>query len=508
MIVARPYQEDCIDKTWSSLRVDSDILNVLPTASGKTIIFTLLLKKALDSMRSKDRNLKAMILVNQVKLVTQTRDKLIGAIDEENIGLYCGSLGDYDSGSEITVASINTVEKITPFLHLLIIDEAHNAENSATYQNFIKRLRTANPNLKIVRFTATPYTAQSGYIFGKDKEIKRITYRKTLQEMIGAGFIVEPIFQSTKEGFDTSKIRKRRGEFILKDLEKISKDQEKIRLQVADALPRLSGRKKVVWSCTCIEHAELVQKEISIYEAATTIHSKLKSGEQRLNIQEFEEGSVRHITSVTMVSEGYDFEAIDAIVCMRPTRSPVLYVQLCGRGLRLFPGKKNCLFLDYGEVVENLGHPNNPVVNDPNKKSNKAEKKAIICPACEHFVFLPAKDCRQCGYEFFKEERDPVDRTKKLTTTAGEHKFTNKLKKEDVVELMQWSIDDKYVSRAGNECIKITYMTLLNTYTEYIKKGTFVHKRFLEEQATYNRCPVKIKIERDGKWTNVTRRFY
>jgi len=73
---------------------------------------------------------------------------------------------------------------------------------------------------------------------------------------------------------------------------------------------------------------------------------------------------------------------------------------------------------------------------------------------------------------------------------------------------MQWSIDDKYVSRAGNECIKITYMTLLNTYTEYIKKGTFVHKRFLEEQATYNRCPVKIKIERDDKWTNVTRRFY
>jgi len=459
-------------------------------------------------MKLGGRVLKSMVLVNQVKLVTQTRDKLIGAIDDENIGLYCGSLGDYDDGNEITVASINTVEKTTPFLHLLIIDEAHNAENSLVYQNFILRLREKNPNLKIVRFTATPFTASGGYIFGQDKEIKRITYRKTLKEMIAAGFIVDPIFQSTKEGFDTSKLRKRKGDFVQKDVEKLSKDQEKIKLQVADALPRLSGRNKIVWSCTCIEHAELVQEEISKYEAATIIHSKLKKGEQKLNIDEFEKGSVRHITSVTMVSEGYDYDAIHAIVNMRPMRSPVLYVQLCGRGLRLFPGKKDCLFLDYGEVVEALGHPNNPVVNDPKSKANKAEKKAIICPSCEHFIFLPASHCKNCAYELYKEETKPVDRTKKLTTTAGNHTFNNKLKKEDTIKLMQWTIEDDYVSRAGNKCLKITYMTLLNTYIDYIKIGTYAHKQFVEEQSIYKRCPVKIKIERDGKWTNVTKRFY
>lgn len=508
MIEARPYQQQCIDTVWSRLSKDPDILVVLPTASGKTIIFTLLLKRCLEMMRLQKRTLKSMVLVNQVKLVTQTQDKLSDAIDGENIGLYCGSLGDYNSGSEITVGSINSIEKITPFIHLLIIDECHNAENSATYQNFIIRLRKANPNIKIVRFTATPYTAQTGYIYGKDKDIKRISYRKTLKEMIAMNFIVEPIFQATKEAFDTSKLRKRRGEFVLKDLEKLSKDKEKISAQVSDALSRLSGRNKIVWSCTCIEHAEDVQQEISKYEPATTIHSKLKRAEQRLNIQEFENGSVRHITSVTMVSEGYDYAAIDAIVCMRPTRSPVLYVQLIGRGLRLFPGKKNCLFLDFGDVVESLGHPNNPAVNDPNKKANKAEKQAVICPACEHFIFLPASCCKECGYEFYKEEQKKRETTKKLTWNATEHQFTEKLTKTQVVKLLAWEIDDKYVSKAGNKCLKISYQTLMNTYFEWIKIDSFAHMDFTKEQNIYNRPPVSIQVERDGKWTNVTKRFY
>lgn len=510
MIVPRPYQEETIDTIWSELHRENDVLVVLPTASGKTIIFTLLLKRALDAMKSKGREFKSMVLVNQVKLVTQTQEKLQGAIEADHIGLYCGTLGDYDQSNSITVASINTVEKTTPFIHLLIIDEAHNADNSATYKNFINRLRKANPNLKIVRFTATPYTASGGYIFGKDKDIKRITYRKTLQNMIDMNFIVEPIFQSTKEAFDTSKVRKRRGEFIFKDLEKLTGDEAKIARQVDDALSRLNGRKKVVWSCVSIEHAQKVQAEISRFESATIIHSKLTRSEQKLNIEEFEEGSVRHIVSVTMVSEGYDFPGIDAIVCMRPTRSPVLYVQLVGRGLRLFPGKENCLFLDYGQVVENLGHPNDPVVNDPKSKTKTTvESKILICPSCFHYIFLPARACRSCGYSLVAEdEQEKKEHAKSLTTTARSYNFNTKLKREDVIEIMGWNIDENYISKAGNACLKIEYRTLLNTYTQWIKKGTYPHKIFEKERETYKRPPVKIKIEQNGKWANVTARYY
>lgn len=513
MIVPRPYQEETIDILWSELHKENDLLAVLPTASGKTIIFTLLLRRALKRMSDVGREFHSMILVNQIKLVTQTKEKLLSSIQEDDISIHCGSLGQYGENS-ITVASIDTIWRKPVFLNLIIIDEAHNADNSRIYQEFIEGCLELNPKLKIIRLTATPFTAAGGYIFGKGKPNSRITYRKTLQDMISMNYIVEPIFSSTKESFDTTKMRKRKGDFIQKDLDKLSQDRDKIRKQVADALSRLSDRKKIVWSCVSIDHAEIVQEEISKYEAATIIHSKLKRSEQRLNLQEFENGDVRHISSVTMVSEGYDFPGIDAIVCMRPTRSPVLYVQLIGRGLRLFPGKKNCLFLDYGNVVENLGHPNNPFVKDPNKskkEQNQEEKRLIetvtICPACSHYIFLPARACRQCGYELVKPQEQ--EKAKNLTVRAKSYRFNQELKRIDTVDLMSWEIDWKYKSKAGNECLKIQYRTLLNTFTEWIKIGTYFHKVFMNEYESHGRkCPKKIKIERDGKWTNVKARYY
>ena len=509
MIEPRQEQTEVVETVWNGFkRGDDDQLIVLPTASGKTIIFTLLLEKCLKETKKAGRDFNAMVLVNKVKLVTQTREKLQYAIDEESIGLYCGTLGKYDEGSDVTVASIDTVKKTSPFIKLLIIDEAHNAHNVKRYDDFLADLREVNPNLKVVRFTATPFTAGDGYIYGPGLANRFITYRKTMLEMIELGRILDPKFTGSKDAsFDTSSLRQRRGEFIQKELEKLTKDEKKTEQQVADALSRLSGRKKVVWACTCIEHAELVQSEINKYEPATTIHSKLKKSEQMLNMDDFENGGVRHITSVTMVSEGYDFPGIDAVVCLRPTRSPVLYVQLVGRALRLFPGKTDALFLDYGEVVENLGHPNDPVVKD--KKKKKAEKKAIICPGCEHFIFLPASECKNCGYELYKEEQQERDKTKNLTAVASGIQFNNKAVREQTVKVLGMSIDEDYTSRAGNKCVMVTYSTMMNTYHEYLKIGTYYHKEWEKERAARpGQTPVKIYVVKEKGYWRVKRRYY
>ena len=159
MISAREYQSRCVETIYQNFFKKNDQLISLPTASGKTIIFTLLLKKCLDVYPQ----LKACVLVNQVKLVTQTQDKLKLAIDETKTGLVCGSLGEQNDQAAITVASVQTISRATQRFDVLIIDEAHNADNSSTYSNYIDRLKVTNPKLKIVRFTATPFTTQ-GYI--------------------------------------------------------------------------------------------------------------------------------------------------------------------------------------------------------------------------------------------------------------------------------------------------------------------------------------------------------
>lgn len=480
-----------------------DQLVQLPTGSGKTIIFVGLLEKCL----AKKADLSASVLVNKIKLVDQTKEKLLLAINEEDIGLFCGSLGDYEMSRSITVASIQSISRRTPVLNILIIDEAHNAENSPTYNNFIKRCREANPKLKIIRFTATPYTL-NGFIFGAGRDIKELTYQRTLNEMIAEGYLVPPVFKSSKEKFDTSGIQKKRGEFIMSQVEKLSKDQAKVQRQVEDALPRLTDRKKIVWSATCIEHATMIQAEIQKVEEASVIHSEMSDSARARNLEDFEEGSVRHLVSIMIVTEGYDHPPIDAIVMMRPTRSAVLYVQLVGRGLRPFPGKEDCLVLDYGEVVENLGHPNAPYIPGVGGKGKAAEKRALICPACDEINFLPVRECRSCAYEFLKKESTKIERTKSLTEQAAEYSFNANGKREKIIPVLAFQLDENYRSKAGNDCLKITYATLEGPVTEFIKKGTFFHRKFNTEIMAHKKGPKKIRVEKDGKWFTVIERIY
>jgi DNA repair protein RadD len=521
VIEFRDYQIACIDKIWEKMFTEGDQLIQLPTGSGKTIIFVGLLERCL-----KKENLSASVLVNKIKLVDQTKEKLLLAIKEEEIGLFCGSLGDYEMSRSITVASIQSISRRTPVLDLLIIDEAHNAENSPTYNNFIKRCREANPKIKVVRFTATPYT-MGGYIFGPEREIKSLTYQRTLNEMIDEGYLVPPSFKSSKEKFDLSGVKSKRGEFIVADLEKLSRDAKKVSRQVEDALPRLTERKKIVWSATCIEHATMIKSEIEKFEPASVIHSDLSGIERRKNLKDFETGSVRHLVSIMIVTEGYDFPPIDGIVMMRPTRSAGLYVQLVGRGLRSVyapghdlktlsgrleaiqeSGKTDCLVLDYGEVVENLGHPNAPYIPGVGNKGKKAEKRALICPACDEINFLPVKECRSCAYAFVKNEAVKVERTKSLTDKAAEYTFNASGKREKIVPVLAFKIDNDYKSKAGHDCIKISYATLDGPVLEYIKKGTFFHRKFNTEMMAHKKGPKSIKIEKDGKWSNVIERIY
>ncbi len=60
----------------------------------------------------------------------------------------------------------------------------------------------------------------------------------------------------------------------------------------------------------------------------------------------FRDGSVRVLTTVNVLSEGWDEPLCDCIIMARPTQSRALFVQAIGRGLRLAPGKQDCIILD------------------------------------------------------------------------------------------------------------------------------------------------------------------
>lgn len=95
-------------------------------------------------------------------------------------------------------------------------------------------------------------------------------------------------------------------------------------------------------------------------------------------IEDFKAQRFRYLVNVAVLTTGFDAPHVDLIAILRPTESVSLYQQIVGRGLRLAPGKTDCLILDYA------GNPHDlyaPEVGTPKGKSDNVPVQ-VFCPAC------------------------------------------------------------------------------------------------------------------------------
>lgn len=102
---------------------------------------------------------------------------------------------------------------------------------------------------------------------------------------------------------------------------------------------------------------------------------------------------------------GFDSPNIDAIAVLRATASAGLFAQMCGRGLRMAPGKDNCLILDFGQNIKRHGPLDAPDYGSQKKgsKGGDGDAPAKTCPNCEESCPLNAKQC-SCGFNFPPKE--------------------------------------------------------------------------------------------------------
>lgn len=452
-VVARDYQIELVGAAWAEICQAPTALAVLPTGGGKTVCIAELMRK---SMAVK-HNIRIMMLMGRVDLVKQNEQALARVLDRRQIGVYCGSLKRRELSRPITVASIQSIGDIQmPFVDLLVVDEVHNLDedqDDGRYLKFIEKAQAKNPNLKIVGFTATPFRSK-GLIYGEKMLFKKIAYRKSIKEMIAMGYLCEPKLKGSAHAFDVSRLRLRAGDYRQEDVNELVSNKDIVHEQVADALGRMDGRVSCVWACANIEHCNLVANELmQLGERVTTVHSKLNSDARAQNLGAFIGGAIRHMSFVSILSEGFDHPPIDCVVLMRPTRSPVLYVQTCGRGLRPYPGKEDCLVLDYGQVVKTLGPLDEP--NVKNKKSESGEAPVKECPDCFTFVFAGVRSCPECGFAF----PEPKPTIEKLDRKAdSETEILSKALKPET-KINNFAFLAMHESKNGNLCVKITYAT-------------------------------------------------
>lgn len=481
MIILRDYQLEAVTRLWAELYVRDTALCVLPTGGGKTEIMIELLRKSLEAKP----DVKIVVLLNRLTLVDQTHKRFSRALNSQNIGIYCGSRDSKSTSNSITIASIQSIYDIElDKVHLIVLDEAHNVdENEGRYFEFLTKLKAKNDKLKVVAFTATPFRA-TGKIYGDGKMFPDITYRKFLTEMIDAGYLVKPSMKRGEHQFDTSKLRIQMGEYRQDDVARLTEDEDVASLQVSDALSRMSDRRKIVWACSTIKHCEMVSRLLNeMGEQAKFLHSKQKPHERMVAQYDFESGDIRHLVFVSIVSEGYDYPPIDCVVLMRPMRSPVLYVQTVGRGLRIAEGKRNLLVLDYGRVVETIGPLDDPVIVDPSKKTKKGviEIQMKFCPQCFEYVAKILQFCPMCQHMFYEKE---VTAIQKLNSQADELStllagVTKSNQREHGIIAVTLH---PYKSKGGNDCLLIVY------HTDHFYRRTINEYFVWENEVGYKRA--------------------
>lgn len=450
----RWYQTKALETVFESFRAKKTCLLKLPTGAGKTVIAGSALARAFE-MKPEAR---ILVLLNKIELLDQTA-KFLRKVLPVSVSEVCGSMGRNDYSGSVVVASIQTISTKKniemPHFNIVWVDEAHNCDfEKGAYAELLERID--HDRLKILATTATPWR-HDGPIYGGDRIFDKIDYEVTMRLLIDEGFLVKPVCKRSEEAFETGALRVSMGDFNQSDLDVLAKSNKTIK-QVEDALPKLQGRNKVVWACINIDHAERVTAELMARgESCVMIHSKQDHQTRKFSMRDFKEGAVRHLAFVAIVSEGFDYPPTDAVCFLRPTKSPVRYVQTVGRALRPFGDKKDALILDYGRVVEGLGPVDAPAVP---RRRRAGEKKTEIeipmkfCPACFSYVTVRAKSCPDCGYEY------PI--VENLTKAS----FEGDMLSGDEEKTFKASSPTLsiYFSKSGAPCVKVDYAYGLSEY--------------------------------------------
>jgi DNA repair protein RadD len=453
MLKLRTYQQKALDSIWAYYKADKkgNPLVVAPTGSGKSIIIA----GFCEAVRKNWGDQHILILSHVKEILTQNLATIQNLLPEENIGIYAAGLKRKET-KPITLASIqsayNNMELFKKNFDIILVDEAHLIPHKGTgrYRTMIKAL-----NKPVIGFTATPFRLGTGYLhIGKGALFDEIVYNITIEYLIEHKYLCPLAAKMTHEKLDPTDIKKTGGDYVLRDLaEKFDRNivTEKI---IAELLLYKDLRKKWLIFCIDISHAEHVtQMLLEEGIRAKCVHSKMTANRTKILEEYKTDPSFQALVSVAVLTTGFDAPSVDMVALLRPTASPVLHIQTIGRGLRIAPGKKDCLVLDFAGNLFRNGPINNP---DIRVAKTGGEPIMKMCPDCFEILAAAVKICTACGYEFVFEHH--------LSSTSGDANILQMSEWHDVDYVMY----NEHVTRAGKRMLKVTYECGLRNFSEYI----------------------------------------
>ena len=328
----------------------------LATGSGKTVIFTQLIERVEPPTKNATQTL---ILAHRKELVEQAARHCERAYPGKTIDIEMGNT--HASGAaDITVASVRSIvsgDRLSKYdptrFKLVLVDEAHHIVAPgymATLEHFGLDLpRDTGPALVGVSATFSRF---DGLRLGA--AIDHIVYHKDYVDMIGEKWLSDVMFTTVKSRVNLSKVRAGKdGDFQTGQLSQAVNTDETNEITVKAWLSEAGQRKSTLVFCVDLNHVASLTSMFRRHGIdAQYITGATKKRVRGERLDAFKKGEFPVLLNCGVFTEGTDIPNIDCILLARPTKSRNLLVQMIGRGMRLYSGKKDCHVIDMVASLE------------------------------------------------------------------------------------------------------------------------------------------------------------
>ncbi|HRH67115.1 MAG TPA: DEAD/DEAH box helicase [Bacteroidia bacterium] len=343
------YQEKAIEEIFKRLKdhpVRHNLLYQLPTGGGKTVIFSEIARRFIA-----ETGKKVLILTHRVELCGQTH-QMLNEFGVTNM-IISREVKELPVPNEFMcfVAMVETLnnrlrDKILDLdnIGLMIVDEAH-------YNSFGKLFKFYEKGV-LLGVTATPLSSNINLPM-KDNYDELIV-GESISSLIKMGFLAKATTYSYHVGLTSLKVGMN-GDYTVSSSERLYNNHA-MQDKLLNAYKEQSLGKKTLIFNNGIATSQYVYA--TFHEAGFKIRhldNTHTPKERKEILQWFRDKPDAILTSVSILTTGFDEPTVESIILNRATKSLTLYFQMIGRGSRVLPGKKEFTVIDLGNNLSRFG---------------------------------------------------------------------------------------------------------------------------------------------------------
>lgn len=345
------YQSNDLEKIFSAIAQKGagyKLLYQLPTGGGKTIVFTEITKRFIEKY-----NQDVTILTHRNELCSQTAKTLAAAGVKSRI-VKSGSGILKSDGCKCMVAMVETLKnrirdkKVNiSGVGLVIVDEAHH--------NSFRKLIDQFTGAVVVGVTATPLSSDRSLPL--NDTYRELISGESISSLIANGFLAKP--KTVAYDMDLQSLATGPGgDYTVSSSDMLYTTPALLNLLLDAYEKHAKGKKTLVFN-NGIATSKKVQFEFEARGYAIRHLDNRTPAEERAEILKwFKKTKNAILTSVSILTTGFDEPTVQAVILNRATTSLTLFHQMVGRGARRLPNKKTFTIIDLGNNAERFGEWN------------------------------------------------------------------------------------------------------------------------------------------------------